>query len=247
MSQSSWHLRFTSFQDEPSLKLMRSLKSMRALRLVRTFRFVRGLRLLVTACKCFLPSLFWSMAPWSRGHSARSDGERRGRRRPRGPVRRVTWRGARGIGTKHGMVSLGPHHDGGNCMTPTQAVVGGYVWDPESCFRGTSADGFVYFRMPHRPVSEVLLAVFMIMGALTLGTTLQTFVADPATELEEKIWVWTRYGTAFRALYTMYEVGLVQLSSMRQCCIFTRVPEGLWTKPLGDTAFRALVLEGTHV
>ena len=226
---------------------MRSLKSMRALRLVRTFRFVRGLRLLVTACKCFLPSLFWSMAPWSRGHSARSDGERRGRRRPRGPVRRVTWRGARGIGTKHGMVSLGPHHDGGNCMTPTQAVVGGYVWDPESCFRGTSADGFVYFRMPHRPVSEVLLAVFMIMGALTLGTTLQTFVADPATELEEKIWVWTRYGTAFRALYTMYEVGLVQLSSMRQCCIFTRVPEGLWTKPLGDTAFRALVLEGTHV
>ena len=119
-------------------------------------------------------------------------------------------------------------------MTPTQAVVGGYVWDPESCFRGTSADGFVYFRMPHRPVSEVLLAVFMIMGALTLGTTLQTFVADPATELEEKIWVWTRYGTAFRALYTMYEVGLVQLSSMRQCCIFTRVPEGLWTKPLGD-------------
>ncbi|CAK9020783.1 unnamed protein product [Durusdinium trenchii] len=104
---------FTDLEDEPSLKLMRSLKSMRALRLVRTFRFVRGLRLLVTACKCFLPSLFWSM---------------------------------------------------------------------------------------------VLLAVFMIMGALTLGTTLQTFVADPATELEEKIWVWTRYGTAFRALYTMYEV-----------------------------------------
>ena len=51
-------------QDQPSLKLMRSLKSMRALRLVRTFRFVRGLRLLVTACKCFIPSLFWSMVPW---------------------------------------------------------------------------------------------------------------------------------------------------------------------------------------
>ena len=51
-------------QDTLSLKLMRSLKSMRALRLVRTFRFVHGLRLLVTACKCFIPSLFWSMVPW---------------------------------------------------------------------------------------------------------------------------------------------------------------------------------------
>lgn len=100
-------------EDQPSLKLMRSLKSMRALRLVRTFRFVRGLRLLVTACKCFIPSLFWSM---------------------------------------------------------------------------------------------VLLAVFMTMGALTLGTTLQTFITDDAVELDAKLWVWSRYGTAFRAIYTMYEV-----------------------------------------
>eukprot|EP00435_Cladocopium_sp_Y103_P027911 s1562_g6.t3 len=106
-------------EDSPSLKLMRSLKSMRALRLVRTFRFVRGLRLLVTACKCFIPSLFWSM---------------------------------------------------------------------------------------------VLLAVFMTMGALTLGTTLQTFITDDAVELDAKLWVWSRYGTAFRAIYTMYEVKSAVLS-----------------------------------
>ena len=46
----------------------------------------------------------------------------------------------------------------------------------------------------------------MLMGALTLGTTLQTFLADPSATLEEKMWIWQRYGTALRALYTMYEV-----------------------------------------
>ena len=45
----------------------------------------------------------------------------------------------------------------------------------------------------------------MTMGALTLGTTLQTFIADDAVELDAKLWVWNRYGTAFRAIYTMYE------------------------------------------
>lgn len=45
----------------------------------------------------------------------------------------------------------------------------------------------------------------MTMGALTLGTTLQTFITDDAVELDAKLWVWSRYGTAFRAVYTMYE------------------------------------------
>ena len=100
-------------QDQPTLKLMKNFKSLRALRLVRTFRFVRGLRLLVTACKCFLPSLFWSM---------------------------------------------------------------------------------------------VLLAVFMTMGALTLGATLQPYIVDESGDLSERKFIWSRYGTAFRAIYTMYEV-----------------------------------------
>ena len=44
---------------------MRVLKSLRAVRMVRSLRFFRGLRLLVKACQCFLPSLCWAMVPWS--------------------------------------------------------------------------------------------------------------------------------------------------------------------------------------
>ena len=43
---------------------MRVLKSLRAVRMVRSLRFFRGLRLLVKACQCFLPSLCWAMVPW---------------------------------------------------------------------------------------------------------------------------------------------------------------------------------------
>ena len=48
--------------------------------------------------------------------------------------------------------------------------------------------------------------LFMTMGALTLGTTLQSFIVNESGDMEDKIWIWTRYGTAFRALYTMYEI-----------------------------------------
>ena len=48
--------------------------------------------------------------------------------------------------------------------------------------------------------------MFMTMGALTLGTTLQIFISDDAADLEERQWVWERYGTALRASYTMYEL-----------------------------------------
>eukprot|EP00435_Cladocopium_sp_Y103_P025124 s1011_g6.t1 len=43
------------------LRLMRAMKSLRAIRMVRSLRFFRGLRVLVKACQCFLPSLCWSM------------------------------------------------------------------------------------------------------------------------------------------------------------------------------------------
>lgn len=53
---------------------------------------------------------------------------------------------------------------------------------------------------------QVLLAVFVTMGALTLGTTLQSYIANDVATMEDRLWIWQRYGTAFRALYTMYEV-----------------------------------------
>mmetsp|Transcript_22315 Transcript_22315/g.51697 ORF Transcript_22315/g.51697 Transcript_22315/m.51697 type:complete len:616 (-) Transcript_22315:60-1907(-) len=100
-------------QDMALLKLTRALKSMRAVRILRSFRFVRGLRVLVKACRCFLPSLFWSMA---------------------------------------------------------------------------------------------LLAVFMSMGALTLGNTLQVYILDESLEQVDREWLWDRYGTSQRSTWTLYEV-----------------------------------------
>lgn len=95
------------------MRVVRTLKSLRALRLLRAFRFVRGLRLLVKACQCFLPSLCWSM---------------------------------------------------------------------------------------------VLLAVFMSIGALVLGNLLLDFSANELENFEDRQWVWSHYGTAYRALYTLYEI-----------------------------------------
>ncbi|CAJ1368960.1 unnamed protein product [Effrenium voratum] len=95
------------------LRLMRALKSLRAIRMVRSLRFFRGLRVLVQACQCFLPSLCWSM---------------------------------------------------------------------------------------------VLLGVFMTMGALMMGNLLQAFITDEALLLDDRKWLWERYGTAFRATYTLFEI-----------------------------------------
>ncbi|CAJ1382280.1 unnamed protein product [Effrenium voratum] len=98
-----------------TMRVVRALKSMRALRLLRSFRFVRGLRLLVQACQCFLPSLCWAM---------------------------------------------------------------------------------------------VLLGVFMSVGALILGNLLLDFSADEGKPMEDRLFIWDRYGTTYRAMYTLYEITL---------------------------------------
>jgi len=95
------------------LRMMRVLKSLRAVRMVRSLRFFRGLRLLIKACQCFLPSLCWAM---------------------------------------------------------------------------------------------VLLGIMMTMGALLLGNLLQTFIVDETMDLTDRTWIWERYGTAYRASYTLFEI-----------------------------------------
>ncbi|CAE7500791.1 Scn11a, partial [Symbiodinium pilosum] len=95
------------------LRLVRALKSLRAVRMVRSLRFFQGLRVLVKACQCFLPSLCWAM---------------------------------------------------------------------------------------------VLLLIFMSMGALMMGNLLQDFVASEDMDFEDRKWVWMRYGTAYRAMYTLFEI-----------------------------------------
>jgi hypothetical protein len=52
----------------------------------------------------------------------------------------------------------------------------------------------------------VLLFVFMSMGTLIMGNLLRSFIEDPSNLFEDRVWVWNRYGTAYRAMYTLYEV-----------------------------------------
>lgn len=54
--------------------------------------------------------------------------------------------------------------------------------------------------------SMVLLAVFMIMGALMLGNLLQEFIANPEEDVMWREWIWVHYGTALRSMYTLYEI-----------------------------------------
>eukprot|EP00440_Ansanella_granifera_P032352 gb/GFBE01035107.1/.p1 GENE.gb/GFBE01035107.1/~~gb/GFBE01035107.1/.p1 ORF type:complete len:671 (+),score=131.93 gb/GFBE01035107.1/:1-2013(+) len=54
--------------------------------------------------------------------------------------------------------------------------------------------------------SMVLLGLFMMMGGLMMGNLLQEYVSDQNEPLEDRMWVWHHYGTAYRAIYTMYEI-----------------------------------------
>eukprot|EP00931_Biecheleriopsis_adriatica_P055264 TRINITY_DN32621_c0_g1_i1.p1 TRINITY_DN32621_c0_g1~~TRINITY_DN32621_c0_g1_i1.p1 ORF type:complete len:700 (-),score=106.70 TRINITY_DN32621_c0_g1_i1:133-2232(-) len=103
----------TSVSNVALLRLMRMTRLVRAFRIVRTLRLFKGLRVLLSACTSFLPSLFWSM---------------------------------------------------------------------------------------------ILLTLLMTMCGLMIGNLLQEFIADPSKDIEDRLWVWLHYGTAYRAVYTMYEV-----------------------------------------
>lgn len=52
----------------------------------------------------------------------------------------------------------------------------------------------------------VLLVVFMWMGTLVIGNLLQDFINDESQNFDDRMWVWNRYGTAYRAMYTLYEI-----------------------------------------
>mmetsp|Transcript_72953 Transcript_72953/g.170948 ORF Transcript_72953/g.170948 Transcript_72953/m.170948 type:complete len:641 (+) Transcript_72953:73-1995(+) len=54
--------------------------------------------------------------------------------------------------------------------------------------------------------SMVLLSILMSMGALMVGNLLQDFVENEEMSFEDRKWVWMRYGTAYRALYTLFEI-----------------------------------------
>ncbi|CAE7911691.1 scn4aa [Symbiodinium necroappetens] len=54
--------------------------------------------------------------------------------------------------------------------------------------------------------SMVLLTIFMLVGALTIGNLIQDYITNPQVNREDRIWLWQHYGTAQRSLYTIYEI-----------------------------------------
>ena len=65
--------------------------------------------------------------------------------------------------------------------------------------------------------SMVLLGLCMMMSGLLIGQLLQIFLLDDFLPQEHKRWVFERYGTAYRSIYTLFEItfagGLTALSS----------------------------------
>ncbi|CAE7796705.1 Scn11a, partial [Symbiodinium sp. CCMP2456] len=60
--------------------------------------------------------------------------------------------------------------------------------------------------LPSLGWSLVVLGMFICMGALLIGNLLRSFILDDSASLDDRQWIWNRYGTAFRATYTLYEV-----------------------------------------
>ncbi|CAE7863474.1 NOV [Symbiodinium microadriaticum] len=60
--------------------------------------------------------------------------------------------------------------------------------------------------LPSLAWSMLLLFVFMCMGTLVLGNLLRDFILDETANMNDRLWVWDRYGTASRAMYTFYEI-----------------------------------------
>lgn len=60
--------------------------------------------------------------------------------------------------------------------------------------------------LPSLAWSMALLGICMMMGSLVMSNLLQDFITDSEKPMEARLWVWTYYGTAYRAMYTMYEI-----------------------------------------
>lgn len=60
--------------------------------------------------------------------------------------------------------------------------------------------------LPSLGWSMVLLVVFMSMGTLVMGNLLRDFITDKDANMDDRLWIYSRYGTAYHAMYTLYEI-----------------------------------------
>ncbi|CAE8633233.1 unnamed protein product [Polarella glacialis] len=54
----------------------------------------------------------------------------------------------------------------------------------------------------------VLLGLCMTTGGLVIGNLLEDFILDENNIYEDRYWMWRHYGTAYRAIFTMYKITL---------------------------------------
>ncbi|CAE7597060.1 unnamed protein product, partial [Symbiodinium necroappetens] len=52
----------------------------------------------------------------------------------------------------------------------------------------------------------IFLGLFIVAGGILLGGLLHGFTVDPAADADLQLWTWRHYGTASRAIYTMFEI-----------------------------------------
>lgn len=60
--------------------------------------------------------------------------------------------------------------------------------------------------LPSLMWAMIFLGLFIITGGILLGGLLQSYTSDPTVDPERRFWVWRHYGTASRAIYTMFEI-----------------------------------------
>ncbi|CAE7904191.1 unnamed protein product [Symbiodinium sp. KB8] len=52
----------------------------------------------------------------------------------------------------------------------------------------------------------IFLGLFIVAGGILLGGLLHGFTVDPTADADLQLWTWRHYGTASRAIYTMFEI-----------------------------------------
>ena len=161
------------------MRLVRVVKSLRAIRMVRTLRLFRGLNLLVKACQ-FL-------------------GQRVSRRRAYAEFFRKKRIRARKKQSHAWTAQVLPA-----VLGMVNGVAGCLGFHVHDCVTLSDAPGRKFLQ--RFSWSCVLKVVFMSMGTLVMGNLLRDFITDKDANMDDRLWIYSRYGTAYHAMYTLYEI-----------------------------------------